>query len=90
MMPRWLAALLVAMHVTIGVASWGDFDGHIVTRLSRGTPVSVCGPVGCVHGRSWGYGPGAPGRIADLDRELFRLVCGDPRLGLCRVALWRF
>ena len=38
--------------------------------------------------------PGAPslamqraGRIADLSRAYFRRVCGDPRLGLCRVTV---
>lgn len=86
---RWLVALVLAAHVTVGTASWGDFSGHIVTRFERGTRVRVCGAERCVVGRSWGYGPAKwTRRIVDLDRELFRRVCGDPKLGLCTVALW--
>ena len=72
-----------------GIASWGDFGGHVVTRLPRGTRIAVVGPLGTWHGRSWGYGPAAyTGRIVDLDREVFRDICGDPViLGLCTVKL---
>lgn len=85
----WLVALVLATYVTIGTASWGDFSGHIVTRYQRGTHVHVC-VTRCVVGRSWGYGPASwTHRIVDLDRRLFRRVCGDPSRGLCRVALWR-
>ena len=29
----WLAVVLT------GTASWGDFDGHVITRLPRGTSI---------------------------------------------------
>ncbi len=87
----WVAALVISTSVVVGTASWGDFSGHIVTRYPRGTHVTVCSKAHCVTGRSWGYGPARwTGRIVDLDRRLFALVCGPPRLGLCTVALWRF
>jgi len=82
-------ALLLWLAVSIsGIASWGDFNGHVVTRYPRGTPIRVCGPLDCWSGASWGYGPDPrTNRIADLDREVFRRICGDPSMGLCRVTL---
>jgi hypothetical protein len=76
-----------------GVASWGWFDGHVVTRLPRGTRIEICGvETGrCWSGRSWGYGPDPdihPGRIADMDVRWWWHVCQrDPSVGLCDVTL---
>ena len=71
-----------------GIASWGWFGGHVVTRLPRGTRITVCGELGCWSGKSWGYGPAKrTGRIVDLDREVFRDLCGAPSKGLCEVTL---
>ena len=78
-----------------GEASWGyGFYGHVVTRYPRGTIIRVCGKLGCTgRVKSWGYGPAKrTGRIADLDINVFRNVCGDPiRLGVCQIRLevWR-
>ena len=72
-----------------GIASWGDGWTGVVTRFPRGTPIRVCGPLGCWSGRSVGYGPAVwTGRIADLSRAVFSEICGDPAMGLCRVVLW--
>jgi hypothetical protein len=71
-----------------GIASWGDFGGHVVTRLPRGTSIFVAGPQGGWTGSSWGYGPQAStGRIVDLDRSVFAAICGSPSKGLCEVRL---
>ena len=73
-----------------GTASWGDFGGHVVTRLPRGTSIFVVGPAGGWTGSSFGYGPDRaifPERIVDLDREVFRDVCGEPSMGICEVTL---
>jgi hypothetical protein len=71
-----------------GIASWGDFGGHVVTRLPRGTSIFVAGPQGGWTGTSWGYGPAkSTGRIVDLDRQVFAAICGSPSKGLCRVTL---
>lgn len=71
-----------------GTASWGDFGGHVVTRLPRGTRIEVVGPHGTWHGRSWGYGPAKwTGRIVDLDVRVFEDICGPRSLGLCKVTL---
>lgn len=78
--------------VVVGIASWGDFGGHVVTRLPRGTSILVTGPLGAWTGSSWGYGPDPdifPERIVDLDREVFRWICGDPSIGTCEVTLRR-
>lgn len=83
----------VVPHRLAGEASWGDFGGHVVTRLARGTRIRVCGALGCwpsvtTWGRSWGYGPAKrTGRIVDLDRSVFAAICGDPRRGVCQVVL---
>lgn len=70
----------------VGTASWGDGWPGVVTRLPRGTRICVAGPIGSWCGRSTGYGPAAyTHRVADLSRAAFRLVCGDPSIGLCRV-----
>lgn len=75
-------------HSLTGTASWGYFSGHVVTRVPRGTPITVIGPLGSWSGKSWGYGPAKwTGRIVDADREVFRLLCGDPSKGLCTVTL---
>lgn len=72
-----------------GIASWGDFGGHVVTRLPRGTRIEVVGPHGTWRGVSWGYGPAKwTERIVDLDRSVFNDLCGNPViLGLCKVTL---
>lgn len=74
-----------------GTASWGDFDGHVVTRLPRGTSIVVVGPTGTWRGKSWGYGPAKwTGRIVDLDVLVFEDICGPRSQGLCQVTLyWR-
>jgi hypothetical protein len=75
-------------HSIRGIASWGPFSGHVVTRLPRGTPIVVTGPLGTWRGLSWGYGPQArTGRIADLDRGVFAAICGPPSRGICTVTL---
>lgn len=71
-----------------GEASWGYFGGHVVTRLPRGTRIEIVGPLGRWRGVSWGYGPAKwTGRIADLDKEVFRSVCGSPSRGVCNATL---
>jgi hypothetical protein len=92
-----LAAFLVAAlpvagaeRTITGTASWGRWPGHVVTRLPRGTSIFVEGPTGGWTGPSFGYGPDPdifPERIVDLDREVFRWVCGDPSIGICKVRL---
>lgn len=73
---------------TTGVASWGPFSGHVVTRYPRGTSIFVRGPLGGWTGVSWGYGPAAStGRIVDLDVTVFEMICGPRSLGLCHVTL---
>lgn len=48
----------------------------------------MSGPLGCWSGRSVGYGPKAStGRVADLSRSVFKSICGDPSIGLCRVTM---
>ncbi len=75
-------------HSLRGIASWGPFSGHVVTRLPRGMPIVVTGPLGTWRGVSWGYGPAAwTGRIADLDRSVFAAICGPPSRGICTVTL---
>jgi hypothetical protein len=77
-----------APRVVRGIASWGRFGGHVVTRLPRGTRIRVCGAIGCWSGRSWGYGPARwTGRLVDLDAAVFRAICGPLSAGLCRVSL---
>jgi len=72
-----------------GIASWGYFAGHAVTRLRRGTSIVIVGPLGTWRGRSWGYGPKAStGRVADLDISIFRDICGPSSLGLCDVKVY--
>lgn len=72
-----------------GTASWGPFSGHVVTRLERGTPIKVCGKLGCWSGKSWGYGPAKwTGRIVDLDVAVFEDICAPRSVGLCRVTLY--
>lgn len=74
-----------------GVASYGPFSGHIVTRYKRGTLVRATGPNGRSDiVKSWGYGPDPkifPERIADLDTSWFRVVCGPTSMGLCNITL---
>lgn len=74
----------------VGTASWGPFGGNIVTREKRGTPVKVCGELGCTKWMpSYGYGPVKnTGRIVDLDVNLFEDVCGPRSIGLCKVTLY--
>ncbi len=75
-------------HSLVGTASWGDFGGHVVTRLPRGTRIVVVGPHGTWRGRSWGYGPAKwTHRIVDLDVHVFEDICGPRSLGLCKVSL---
>jgi hypothetical protein len=81
-------ALSPSFESVTGIASWGYFEGHVVTRYPRGTLIRVCGPLTCWRGRSWGYGPDPrTKRIADLDRSVFARLCGPPSRGLCRVTL---
>lgn len=88
MEPTATPAASMPGHSLTGIASWGYFSGHVVTRLPRGTPITVTGPLGSWSGKSWGYGPAKwTGRIVDADREVFRLLCGDPSKGLCTVTL---
>jgi hypothetical protein len=71
-----------------GIASWGYGWVGVVTRLPRGTAITVCGALGCWSGRSTGYGPAVwTHRIADLSRSVFAAICGAPSKGLCRVTL---
>lgn len=72
-----------------GTASWGCCWAGVVTRLRRGTPIRVCGPIPpCWSGRSEGYGPAVwTGRIADLSMAVFTAICGPLSRGLCRVVL---
>jgi len=71
-----------------GIASWGYGWSGVVTRLPRGTQITVTGPLGSWSGRSVGYGPAVwTDRIADLSRSVFELICGDPRMGLCKVTV---
>ena len=82
--------VLLWLAITFGVASWGYFDGQVVTRYPAGTPIMVCSDSACWSGYSAGYGPAwSTGRIVDLDRSVFELLCGDPGQGLCDVALVR-
>lgn len=78
-------------HSLRGIASWGPFGGHVVTRLPRGTSITIIGPLGRWSGLSWGYGPAKwTNRIADLDVTVFENVCGPRSIGLCKVTLiWR-
>jgi len=75
-------------HSLTGIASWGYGWAGVVTRLPRGTPICVYGPIGHWCGRSEGYGPAKrTGRIADLSKAVFADVVGDPRIGLGKVKL---
>ncbi len=75
-------------HVLRGIASWGAGWSGVVTRLPRGTRITVTGPLGSWSGRSVGYGPAKwTGRIADLSRGVFMAICGPLSRGLCRVEL---
>lgn len=83
-----LIALSGLLHSVSGVASWGYFDGHVVTRLPRGTTILVTGPLGSWAGKSWGYGPAKwTRRVVDLDASVFRAICGSLSRGLCHVKL---
>ena len=71
-----------------GIASWGYGWAGVVTRLHRGTPICVTGPLGRWCGRSVGYGPAvSTHRIADLSATVFRDICGPLSKGLCRVVV---
>lgn len=83
---------LKSMRETLtGTASWGyGWPGHVVTRLPRGTPIIVTGPLGAWTGASWGYGPDPdifPERIADLDVLIFEAICGPRSMGVCAVTV---
>lgn len=84
------AVVLAAPRVSVvkGIASWGPFHGHVVTRLPRGTSILVTGPLGAWTGSSWGYGPAKwTNRIVDLDASVFKMICGPLSRGLCNVTL---
>ena len=84
-----IVSLLLCLTMQTGVASWGYFGGHVVSRWPRGTVLTVCGNVGCRTAHSWGYGPAKwTGRLVDLDVTVFRDVCGWEGKGLCRVSVW--
>lgn len=75
-------------HSLRGVASWGLGWKGVVTRLPRGTRITVTGPRGTWAGRSVGFGPAVwTHRIADLSATVFRAICGSLSAGLCYVTL---
>lgn len=79
---------VLLLSVIVGIGSWGNFGGHVVTRLPRGTSIFVAGPEGGWTGSSWGFGPAeSTGRIVDMDVTVFEIVCGSWRIGLCEVEL---
>ena len=82
------SGISAAGHTISGTASWGYGWSGAVTRLRRGTPICVTGPLGRWCGRSVGYGPAKwTGRIVDLSASLFRELCGPLSRGLCTVRL---
>ena len=59
-----------------GFASFYD-NGTTAMRLPRGTVVVICGAGGCIERVINDYGPSKKGgRIIDMDRPDFFLVCG--------------
>lgn len=74
-----------------GLATWGDFGGAVITRLPPGTPIRICGSLGCWEGVSSGNGPSAGGgNLVDLDAAVFQRVCGPLRTGVGSIVLsWR-
>ena len=74
-----------------GRATWGPFDGAVITRLPPGTQIRVCGRLGCWQGVSSGHGPSADGgNLVDLSSEVFRRVCGPLGVGVGSIVLsWR-
>ena len=86
--PALRAKAPVPGHSIRGVASWGCCWPAVVTRLPRGTRITVCGRLGCWSGRSVGYGPAKrTHRIADLSPAVFERICGSLAAGLCEVVL---
>lgn len=61
-----------------GFASFYD-HGTTAMRLPRGTVVVICGDGGCIERTINDYGPSAKGgRIIDMFRADFFLICGCP------------
>lgn len=60
-----------------GMATFYD-NGTTAMRLPRGTVVVICMAGGCIERVVTDYGPVAPERIVDLDREDFFAICGCP------------
>jgi hypothetical protein len=79
------------LHQAAGRATWGRYDGAVITRLAPGTRIRVCGRIGCWEGVSSGYGPSAGGgNLVDMDAAVFRRVCGPLRTGVGSIVLsWR-
>ena len=70
-----------------GVASWMYYAGT-AARLPLGTLLNICGDGGCVLRRVTSWGPSNLDRIADLNAEDFKLVCGcDLWVGLTVVRI---
>ena len=82
---------IVYQYRATGLATWGDFGGAVITRLPPGTPIRVCGSLGCWEGVSSGNGPSAGGgNLVDLDAGVFQSVCGPLGTGVGSIVLsWR-
>ena len=85
------APAIVYLHHVSGRATWGRFDGAVITRLLPGTRIKVCGRLGCWEGVSSGYGPSPDGgNLVDLDAAVFRRINGPLSTGVGEVVLsWR-
>ena len=82
---------IVYQYQATGLATWGDFGGAVITRLPPGTPIRICGSLGCWEGVSSGNGPSAGGgNLVDLDAAVFQRVCGPLGTGVGSIVLsWR-
>jgi hypothetical protein len=82
---------IVYQYQATGLATWGDFGGAVITRLPPGTPIRICGSLGCWEGVSSGNGPSAGGgNLVDLDAAVFQRVCGPLGTGIGSIVLsWR-
>ena len=81
------------LHRSHGTASWvrASLGAHyLASRLPKGTRLRITGPLGSVVRTVNDYGPSRkvfPGRIVDLSRHDFTVVCGSPSIGVCRVTV---
>jgi hypothetical protein len=85
------APAIVYRHKAVGRATWGEFGGAVITRLSPGTRIRVCGRLGCWAGVSSGFGPSPDGgNLVDLDASIFRRIYGPLGTGVGSIVLsWR-